>query len=274
LSILLHEQYVQVAGKRWAAIRAGYHEQALETLLQHYPAYYEKASAPMSRGPQLPLRIRWLSLPDGSQQLVAGVDADEPPLLLRGANEWYVLPAQQVYGRVDGDPQLLDRIAHAPPVLPEHVAALREQLQWQSEQQAALPIPLPEPREPVRSVRATPTPVLQLRVIELPILHPLGNRISTAVGCARLFHDYAGQLLASDAEDNDAPATRIAQGTSVLEIVRDRAIERVAETQLENLGMLEANLYAWEQGLRRVAFADNDFLLQPDERKPPLPAND
>jgi len=274
LSILLHEQYVQIAGKRWAAIRADYHEQALETLLQHYPAYYEKASAPLSRGPQLPLQMRWLGLADGSQQLVAHVDAEEPALLLHGAGEWYLLPAQRIYGRVDGDPQLLDRITHAPPVLPEHVDALREQLQEQSRQQAGLPIPLPEPREPVRSVQATPAPVLQLRVVELPILHPLGNRRITAVGCARLFHDYAGQLLAPDSDDTDSAVTRVAQGTRVLEIVRDRATERGFEAQLEKLGMLEANLYAWEQGLRRVAFADNDFLLQPDERQPPLSADD
>jgi superfamily II DNA or RNA helicase len=273
LSILLHEQYTLAAGKRWVAIRAGYHEQALETLLQHYPAYYEKASAPLSRGPQLPLRIRWLSLADGSQQLVAGVDADETPLLLRGANEWYVLPTRQVYGRVDGNPQLLDHIAHAPPVLPEHAAVLREQLQSQ-EHPAGLPIPLPEPRELVRGMPTMPTPVLQLRVLELPILHPLGrDRVATALGCARLFHDYGGQLLPSG-PDEDAPVTRIAQGTRVLEIMRDRNAERVAEARLENLGMLEANLYAWEQGLRRATFADNDFLLQPDERMPPLPAHD
>ncbi len=273
LSILLQEPHSQVAGKRWAAIRAAYHEQALETLLQHYPAYYEKASAPLSRGPHLPLQVRWLGLSDGSQQLVAGVDTDEPPLLLRGASEWYVLPMQRVYGRVEGDPQLLDRIAHAPPVLPEHVAALRAQLQSQ-QHAAGLPIPLPELREPPRVVQATPTPVLQLRTIELPILHPLGNRMATAVGCARLFHDYAGQLLASEPEETGAACTRMAQGTNVLEIVRDRATERVAETQMENLGMLEASLYAWEQGLRRVTLADNDFLLQPDERTPPLPAHD
>ena len=273
LSILLHEQHAQVAGKRWAAIRADYHEQALEVLLRHYPAYYGKASAPLSRGPQLPLQIRWIGLPDGSQQLVAGVDADEPALLLRGASEWYVLPMQRVYGRVDGDTPLLDRIAHAPQVLPEHVAALREQLQSQ-QHPAGLPIPLPELREPPRVVQAVPTPVLQLRTIELPILYPLGHRMATAVGCARLFHDYAGQLLAPDPEDTGAAFTRVAQGTSVLEIVRDRSAERVAETQLEHLGMLEANLYAWEQGLRRVALADNDFLLQPDERAPPLPAHD
>ena len=274
LSILLHEQYIPLAGKRWVAIRAGYHEQALETLLQHYPAYYEKASAPLSRGPLLPLQLRWVSLPDGSQQLVAGVDADEPPLLLHGASEWYVLPTQRIYGRAEGDPQLLDRIAQAPPVLPEHVTALREQLQLQ-QPPAGLPIPLPEPREPVRSVRVTPTPVLQLRVIELSILPPPGReRTPTALGCARLFFDYDGQWLPSGPDHADALVTRVAQGIRVLEFVRDRSTERAAEARLESLGMLEANLYAWEQDLRRVPFDDNDLLLQPHERKPPLPAHD
>ena len=143
LAVLLHDQLVRLSAQYWTAIQASYQEQALETVLAHHPVYFEKGSAPLQRGPTLPLHIRWNALPDGSQQLVAGVDDSDEPLLLRGAGLWYVLPSRQIYGRVDGDPQLLDGIELAPPVQPEHVDALREELQ---QRDVALPIPLPEPR--------------------------------------------------------------------------------------------------------------------------------
>ncbi len=271
LAVLLHEQFARVSSQYWSAIHAGYQERALETVLAHYPVYFEKGSAPLSRGPTLPLRIRWDSLPDGSQQLAAGVDADESPVLLRGAGLWYVLPTLQIYGRVDGDPQLLDSIELAPPVLPEQVDGLRQQLQ---QRKGALPIPLPEPRAPVQTLHASPIPVLRLRQIDLAINARAGKRVSTAFGCARLAYDYGGHLLPPDAEGPFARPARLLHDGHVLEINRDPSAENAAEERLENLGMVEAGLYAWEQGIRRHPLDDNDFLLQPHERKPPLPASE
>lgn len=273
LAVLLHQQHTRIGNQYWAAIHAAHQEQALETVLAHYPVYFEKGSAPLSRGPNLPLRIRWLGRSDGSQQLVASVDEGEAPLLLRGTGLWYVLSQSQTWGRVEGTTQLLDSIAHAPPVLPEQVDALRQQLR---QHKSALSIPLPDERAPVQVVQATPQPLLQLRVIELSIQHTWsGPRITTALGCARLAYDYGGHLLAPDPDpDAYTSTTRTMRGGQVLEIVRDLDAENRAEQQLENLGMVEASLYAHEQGLRRQPLDENDFVLQPHERKPPLSPED
>jgi superfamily II DNA or RNA helicase len=270
LAILLHHQHIRIAGRCWTAIHAAHQEQALETLLAHYPVYFEKGSAPLRRGPSLPLQLRWLGQPDGSQKLVTGIDSAEAALLLRGSSLWYVLPDSRIYGRIEGIPALLDSVAQAPVVLPEQIDALRQEL---LQHPAATPIPLPDLRPPVQTVQVDPQPVLHLRVIELSIQHQRnGQRTPVALGCARLAFDYAGHALAPDPDAGEI-STRIMHGAQVLEIVRDRGAENAAEEQLDRLGMVEVGFYAYEQGLRRVSLDENDFVLQPDERRPPLPAD-
>jgi superfamily II DNA or RNA helicase len=269
LAVLLHEQYARVGSQYWTAIHAAHQEQALVTLLAHYPAYHEKGSAPLTRGPNLPLKIHWLGQADGSQQLLAGVDAADATLL-RGAGLWYVQPGSQTFGRVDGSAQLLDNIALAPPVLPEHVDALRRQLRAHK---TPLPIPLPDERAPPQTLQAAMQPLLQLRVIELPVQPSRGgSRALAAMGCARLVYDYGGHRLAPDARY--MPTSRLMHDGQVLEIIRDPDTEDLTEQWLEERGMVEAGLYAREQGLRRETLDDNDFVLQPHERKPPLPPED
>ncbi|UJM90796.1 DEAD/DEAH box helicase [Rhodanobacter denitrificans] len=278
LAVLLHRQHARVGSYYWTAIHAPHQEQALHTLLAHYPAYFEKGSAALSRGPDLPLHVRWQGRPDGSQHLTASVDGEEMPMLLRGVGLWYVLPKAQVWGRVDGATQLLDSIAHAPPVLPEQVDVLRQQLR---QHKGAASIPLPEERAPVQHLNVAPQPVLQLRVIELSIQRShAGPRTATALGCARLAFDYGGHLLVPDPDmyapypGAYVPPTRLMHDGHVLEIARAADVESFAEQQLENLGMVEAGLYAHEQGLRRQSLDENDFVLQPHERKPPLSPED
>ncbi|TAL87246.1 MAG: helicase SNF2 [Rhodanobacter sp.] len=270
LAMLLHDQSAKLAGQYWTAIHASHQEQALDAVLQHFPVYFEKGSVPLQRGPVLPLQIRWESLPDGGQRLAAHVAADESPRLLRGAGLWYVLPRQRIYGRVDGDPTLLDGIDLAPVVQPEQVDALRLQLQ-QRKATLPLPLPLPEPRAPVQIISTRPMPVLQLRVIELPLRDRNGKRAPGTFGCARLTHDYDGHSLPPDPRRPFGRATRLMHGEQVLEITRDPVAESEAEEQLENRGMVEARFYAWEHGIRKHPLDENDFLLQPNERKPPSP---
>ncbi|MDQ6648188.1 MAG: helicase SNF2, partial [Pseudomonadota bacterium] len=267
LAVLLHDQFVRLSAQYWTAIQASYQEQALETVLAHHPVYFEKGSSPLQRGPALPLQTRWNALPDGSQQLVASVDVGEKPLLLRGAGLWYVQPLQQTYGRVYGDPQLLDSIESAPPVQPEHVEALRQQLQ---QRDAELPIPLPEPRGDVHQIDAEPIPVLDVRRINLGVRGRGGKRKNTAFGCARLSYDYGGHLLAPDIDEGFGRPNRILRDGEVLEIRRDLTAEQAAEDQLGNLGMVEARIYAIEQGIRKHALEQSDFVLQPSERQLPL----
>ncbi len=267
LAILLHDQYTRIAGRCWTAIHAAHQEQALETLLTHYPVYFERGSAPLQRGPTLPLQVRWFGQSDGSQKLVTGIGDTEASLLLRGSGLWYVQPGKRIYGRIEGSPALLDSVAQAPVVLPEEVEALREEL---LQHPGATPIPLPELRPPVQTVQVKPQPVLHLRVIELSISPQRnGQRTQLALGCARLAFDYDGHVLAP-APDVEGIPTRIMHGAQVLEIVHDESAENAAQDQLDRLGMVEAGLYAYEQGLRRLPLDENDFVLQPDERKPPL----
>ena len=267
LAVLLHDQYVRLSAQYWTAIQASYQEQALETLLAHHPVYFEKGSAPLQRGPTLPLQTRWNALPDGSQQLVACVDVGEKPLLLRGAGLWYVQPLGKTFGRVDGDPQLLDSIESAPPVQPEQVDALRQQLQQRN---TSLPIPLPEPRGEIHQVDAEPIPVLDVRRINLGVRGRAGKRKTTAFGCARLSYDYGGYMLAPGIDEGFGRPNRILRDGQVLEIHRNLAAEQAAEELLGNLGMVEARIYTMEQGIRKHALEQNDFVLQPSERQPPL----
>ncbi len=271
LAMLLHDQSTKLAGQYWTAIHASHQEQALDTVLTHFPVYFEKGSALLRRGPTLPLQLRWHSLPDGSQELTASVEADESPRLLRGAGLWYVLPKQLTYGRVEGDAALLDGIAQAPRVQPEQVDAVRLQLQQRT---SAVPVPLPEQRGPVQLISARPTPVLQLRMIELLLRDRHGRPVPSAYGCARLAYDYDGHRLPPDPRRALGVASRILHRNQVLEIARDPAAESAAEEQLESRGMVEAGFYAWEHGIRKHALDENDFLLQPNERQPPLPAHE
>ncbi|MEO9080132.1 MAG: DEAD/DEAH box helicase [Rhodanobacter sp.] len=271
LATLLQQPPVKLAGQQWIPIHASYQEQALLTVLTHYPAFFEKGSAPLQHEPTLPLQIHWLDLPDGSQQLSADIGTDETPLLLRGAGLWYVLPTRLGYGQVDGDPQWLDDIAVAPPVLPEHVEALRQKLQQHPSTHG---LPLPSPRAPLQSVTVVPTPVLQLRLLEWARGARKGQHKRATFGCARLAYDYGGHLLAALPAGTSSTTTRILQGQQVLQIQRDRTVENASEEALERCGMVEAAIYAWEQGIPHQHIDNNDFLLQPHERRPPLEAHE
>jgi superfamily II DNA or RNA helicase len=270
LAILLQDQHTRIGGRCWTMIHAAHQEQALETLLTHCPVYFERGSVPLQRGPSLPLELRWHGQPDGSQKLLAGIDSTEAALLLRGSGLWYVLPGTRIYGRIEGIPALLDSVAQTPVVLPEQVDALRKELLLHP---GPTPIPLPDLRPPVQIVQVKPQPVLHLRVIELSVGQPRkGQRRPMVLGCARLVFDYDGHVLAPD-PDVDGIPIRIMHGVQVLEIVRDGSAESAAQEQLDRVGMVEVGLYAREQGLRRLPLDQNDFVLQPDERKPPLAAD-
>ncbi|MEO8802849.1 MAG: DEAD/DEAH box helicase [Rudaea sp.] len=268
LALLLQEQSARLRGKLWTSLRAPFQEQALETLLEHYPAFFEKGSVPLQRGPNLALRLRWIDLDDGSQRLSAGIESDEAATLLRGSGLWYVLPKARRFGRVDGDLDVFDELSRAPAVLPEQVAALSEQLQTRK---SALPIPLPTARGPIQLVEVAPLAVLRMRAIELSARNHHGRRVPTTLGCARLVFDYAGHRLAPTA--SAALPVRRMQAGRVLEIRRNREAEQYLEDGLEMLGLIDASLFDYEYGLYRFGIEANDFLLQPNlhnPHKPPL----
>ncbi|MEO8778738.1 MAG: SNF2-related protein, partial [Rhodanobacter sp.] len=262
LALLLQDQDTTAAGLPWTTIRAPFQEQALNALLAHYPAYHERGSVPLTRGETLPLQLQWQDLPDGNQQLGASVPSGDPVRLLRGATLWYVLPKQRHFGLVEANPALVEALLFAPQVAPEQTAALRERLS----QSTVAGLPLPSERGPLEVIRSQPLPVMQLRVLTLA----LGRRGEiSSLGCARLSFDYAGQRLSPH---NSRSVQRVLHAGRVLEIHRQSNVEQRIARQLQQLGF---NLAVWEADALHLParlLQPDDLLLQPDGRKPPLPA--
>src|SRR5690606_11547028 len=63
---------------------------------------------------------------------------------------------------------------------------------------------------------------------------------------------------------------RLFRNGELLEIVRDREAEQRVEDLLEESGLIAAEVHAMDQGANPGTIAEGDFLLQPDERKPPF----
>ncbi len=263
LALLLQDAYETRGGISWAHIDAVHRENALLDLAARHPVFFERAAdGPLERGETLSLGVDWQDLPDGGQRLVLAVGDTAGNLLLRGAGLWYVHPEAHRYGRVEGDPRWLDAIEQAPVLAPEQVAGLRKRL---GARKSAVPIPAPAERGAIRRVEVQPTAVLRLRTIELWWRQNYQRRRLTA-GCARLGFEYAGHRVAADLESR----TRVLRSGEVLEIVRDREAEQRIEDLLEESGLFSADVYAMDQGAQASAITESDFLLQPDDRKPPF----
>ncbi|HET8941974.1 MAG TPA: DEAD/DEAH box helicase, partial [Rudaea sp.] len=265
LALLLQKQSATFGGKSWTPLYAPFQEHALEVLLEHYPAYFEKGSVPLQRDPNLPLCMRWIDQDDGSQRLIATVESDEAATLLRGAGLWYVLPKVRRFGRVDGDLHLLDKLQRAPALLPEQVASVSKQLQAR---QSTLPIPLPAARAAIEVVAVAPQPVLRMRVLEPSTATHHGRRLPAALGCARLSFDYAGHRL--EPTGFAVKPVRRMHADRILEIRRNRDTEQYLRDSLELLGLIDASVFNYEYALHRHGIDDNDFLLQPNPHKPAL----
>ncbi|MGH8214156.1 MAG: SWIM zinc finger family protein, partial [Rhodanobacteraceae bacterium] len=125
LRLLLQERFRFDALRGWIRIEQDWQEQALDTLLSHYPAYYRKGDTPLERGPELEPHLIWHGLPDGNQRLALRAGAEGTGTLVSGAGVWYVSQSERRFGRVAGDQRLPALIDAAPELKPEQVNALR-----------------------------------------------------------------------------------------------------------------------------------------------------
>ena len=239
-------------------------EDALAGLLARHPVYWQRGSVPLEPGPDLPLRLVWQERADGSQQLTTDVKAQaEPIMLLQAHGAWYVQPATRRFGRVEGDPRLLALVAKAPVLLPEHASRVARKLQGA----VALPMPMPRQRK-LRQLRTSPVPLVVMSVARLTPGTRGPTRDILRLGVASLYFDYDGQRLEPFAGDLTARAVR---GEDVLEIERDLASERRAESRLQALGLLDAVLWGHAgMATRTPAVTANQFLLRPDRQRWPL----
>ncbi len=248
--------------KDCVVVESAHAELALASLLERWPAYFERGSVPLTVGPAREVGFVWADQPDGSQELQARVDAPEPAKLLRGHGLWYVLPEARVYGRVKGDQELLEAIEAAPRLQPEDVASVQPRLK----RVPGVELPVPKARR-VRSIAPTPVPVLSMSVVETAALNT-HRRLPQRLGVAALFFDYEGHRL-SPSEGVEAKPRLLHQG-EVVEIERDRRKEQRTEARLEQAELLDARLWAYDAGIGRSPFAHNQYLLQQGGRRVPL----
>lgn len=238
-------------------------EAALQHLLPHHPVYWQRGSNPLEPGPELPMRLLWEEQSDGSQVLTADVsDEGEPTLLLRGHGLWYVQPVARRYGPVRGDAQLLDLVEQAPKLQPEDVPDVQHHLK----ETKNLPVSMPRTRK-LRIVQPTPTPLVQMSVLRVNPSERSTQSAALRIGVATLHFDYAGHRLAPFSGEAQQ---RVIDGDDILEIERDLAHERRAEARLEPLGLVDAVVWSYDRHFQRGEFLPNQFLLIPDQRKPPL----
>ncbi len=245
-------------------VTSAHTEAALQRLLARHPVYWERGSAPLEPGPELPMRLHWQDQPDGTQMLTADVDTgdDEAARLLQGHGLWYVQPAAQRYGRVQGDAHLLELVQRAPRLQPEDVSDVRQRFK----RAAAVPVAMPQPRT-LRSIRPAPVPVLRMGMAEVDPWGRSPQRAPLHLGVATLLFDYDGHLLPPFAGE---ACKRVARGEEVLEIERDPAREKRFEARLEAMDLIDAVVWGYDMHLRSKTFAPNQYLLRPDARKPPL----
>ncbi len=235
----------------WFRLANNADEPLVETLLASLPCFFDKVSAGrLALGPARALRIGWEARDDGTQKLALSVDGAPSARLLKVGHLWYFDASARELGRVDGDVRLAEAVLRAPPLLPEQVPLLMER--WRD---TPLLAALPRPAEPVvEKLRATPDAVLSLRVVSA---YGAPGRAYQA-GVARLAFDYGGMRLPM----YPAPAReRRRQGERVVEVTRDRAREGAAIEQLEELGLVPAEMRASLRGLPAAAIDDNDFVL-------------
>lgn len=250
------------AFKDCVVVESAHAELALTSLLERWPAYFERGSVPLEAGPAREVGFVWADHPDGSQELQARVEAPEQARLLRGHGLWYVLPDARIYGRVKADLGLMEAIESAPRLQPEDVTSVQPRLK----RIAGVELPAPKIRR-VRSISPTPVPVLSMSVVETSALNT-NRRLPQRLGVAALFFDYEGHRL-SPTEGLEAKPRLLHQG-EVVEIERDRRKEQRTEARLEQAELLDARLWAYDAGITRSPFAHNQHLLQQGGRRVPL----
>ncbi|GAA0245860.1 SNF2-related protein [Rhodanobacter caeni] len=259
LNVLLAAPVTLHGSTPWLSIRSFHAERALEQLLARYPAWYERGSQPVARGPDVATTLDWVEAGDGSQRLQMRPDADGAQLLV-GAGLWYIDAKAGHYGRAQGDARLFEMLETAPALAPRQLAAVRGKLAASSHRRR---LPAPIEHGPIRVVRAQPTPVLRLH----PVPVESWNGRIDIIGMAALRHDYDGHAV-----DDSEPAnvlTRLDE-RGLHEIHRDRAAEAHWQQSLRKLGLTprEELDTSYVPDFHRSHL--DDWYARTSARKPPL----
>jgi superfamily II DNA or RNA helicase len=262
LALLLAAPPVSFGNLAWAAVRSVQAERALEYLLAHYPAWYERGNQPLERGPALAARLEWVPADDGSQRLQMRLDAPDARLL-RGDGLWYVQPQARRYGRVEGDAQLLERLLDAPALKLPQLATVRQRL---ASSNAARHLPAPIEYGPARNVCAPPVPVLRLH----PDSMRRWNGPVCRIGVATLRFEHDGHAVTT--HESALLVTRLERGR-LIEIHRDPTAEQRWQQSLRQLGL--APLSTLDTGyLTNSRDHSDDWFARTSTRRTPLAPED
>jgi superfamily II DNA or RNA helicase len=265
LSLLLQRQHERVGSLHLTAIHTHALESALLHLLQRYPAFWERASKPLTPGESRRLAFAWRDEADGSQRLAPGVEGAPEAQLLIGDGLWYVDLAAGRIGRVSDSPRRLAQIARAPRVAPEASGKLRERL---GKALGEAGLPLPAERRPPRRIEAKPRLVLRLEgQPSLPPRRGRGKPEPVRVGVASVAFEYQGFRV----EHQGPPMQRLLQDGEAVEVVRDRAAELALQQKLSRRYLLPAVELPWSFSYRFDHLDDSHRLLLPKGERWPLP---
>lgn len=249
---------------RWMQVASAEQARALQRLLQRHPAYLERVDErPLQSRPPLPQNLVWRMADDGRQQLSLDVGPIEGRFdVLFGDVAWVVAEHEGWIAPIDGDGQLLVAMLQAPALAVDQVDEFNAALN-------RLPVPVLLPKAadpgPVRIVRATPQPMVVMRVLET---EPLRERmfgygyqrsiLPAQLGVATLAFDYDGVRIPGTF-DEARHISRV-DGT-VVQVQRDGEAESHALESMVVQGLDTAWLLAAEHGLRGQSFGATDWLL-------------
>ncbi|MDR5903346.1 DEAD/DEAH box helicase [Halomonas icarae] len=139
--LMLGEQRRQLSGSgqeyAWSSVTHAFQARALWSLLESAAPpllfYPKQTGAMLDTGPAARLTLAWEPDADGNQRLRADTEpaeviSDAAVIVRAGAELCYLDERRGRFGRLEGDPGLLMRLRHAPPLPPEMSGWLNERL--------------------------------------------------------------------------------------------------------------------------------------------------
>jgi superfamily II DNA or RNA helicase len=172
--------------------------------------------------------VDWVMMADGAQLPVLEVAGGGKPVLLPAP--WYLDRVSGEVGpiTIDVPPKVLARMLNAPPVRPEHAAAVREALA-QTLPRQSLPAPRALPHG--GTVKGKPTPRLALRRLTLSSMPGMEHEFGYAL--ADISFRYGPVLIRPN-----HIGTELVAGATLYTLVRHQAAERAALARMAKLNFI------------------------------------
>ena len=259
LDVLLSAPAIMRGSAPWRSIQTLHAERALEQLLALYPAWHERGSQPVVRGPDLAISLEWIEADNGNQHLQMRPDIEGAQLLC-GAGIWYIHAKNGHYGRAEGDARLFSLLGSIPALEPRQLATVRRKLATSKVGQR---LPDPIDHGPMQVVRTRPVPVLQLH---LAVVQTWRGH-TEIIGMAALRYDYDGH--ATSSSETSSVLTRLDE-RGLHEIHRDHEAEARWQQSLRKLGLTPRpeldSSYIPDFHYSHI----DDWYARTSARKPPL----